>query len=95
MELGDTVISMMKEAVAAVIGKKGRVVIPASIRDAAGLIEGTEIMASVDDAGRVIIDTPSSIKARIRERAASGSKMARGAVDQLIDDRQADRSLLD
>ncbi len=86
---------MNKEAVATVIGKKGRVVIPVSIREAAGLTEGSEVVASVDDSGRVIIDTPASIKARIRQRAAHGSKMAGSAVDQLLAEREADQSLLD
>ena len=86
---------MNKEAVATVIGKKGRVVIPVSIREAAGLTEGSEVVASVDDSGRVIIDTPASIKARIRQRAAFGSKMAGSAVDQLLAEREADQSLLD
>ena len=93
--VGDTMIGMVREAVAAVVGKKGRVVIPASIRRAAGLSEGTEIVTSVDEAGRVVIDTPSSIKARIRQRAAAGKKMSGSSVDQLIAERAADRSQLD
>jgi AbrB family looped-hinge helix DNA binding protein len=88
-------IDMVRESVAAVVGKKGRVVIPVSIRRAAGLSEGTEIVTWVDDVGRVIIDTPSSIKARIRQRAAAGKKMPGSSVEQLIAERDADRSLLD
>jgi AbrB family looped-hinge helix DNA binding protein len=77
------------------VGKKGRIVIPATMRRDTGLTEGTEAIAHVDADGRLILDTPVSIKTRVRRRAAAGRSMPGTAVDQLRQERRTDRSLFD
>lgn len=77
------------------VGNKGRVVVPKSIRDEVGLEEGDRIAAFVDDLGRVVLETPAAVKARIRRRAAQGAKAPGGAVEQLLTHRLQDSSLLD
>lgn len=47
------------------IGAKGRVVLPVAVRRAAHLEEGAEVVARPDGAGRIIIETVESIRARV------------------------------
>jgi len=77
------------------IGNKGRVVVPKSIRDAVGLEEGVRVAAFVDDLGRIVLETPEAVKARIRRRASVSAEGATSAVDQLLEERRLDGSLLD
>ncbi len=77
------------------VGNKGRVVVPKSIRDEVGLEEGVRVSAFVDDLGRVILETPEAVKARIRRRAVQAADMPGSAVGQLLEARRADTSLLD
>lgn len=77
------------------VGNKGRVVVPKSIRDEVGLEEGVRISAFVDELGRVILETPEAVKARIRRRASRTAEMPGSAVEQLLEERRQDRSLLD
>lgn len=78
-----------------VVGQKGRVVVPVEVREKAGVHEGTELLARVNDEGQIVIDTPESVRRRIRRRAAAGASMPGSAVDDLLQDRKTDRSLLD
>lgn len=77
------------------VGKKGRVVIPASLRKEARITEGTELTGRVSHSGQVILETRDAIKQRIRARAAAGSNDRSSVVDELLEERRADRSLLD
>jgi bifunctional DNA-binding transcriptional regulator/antitoxin component of YhaV-PrlF toxin-antitoxin module len=88
-------MSTMSKSATLVIGKKGRAVIPAAIRAEAGLTEGTVASASVDDFGRVIIETPTSIAARIRKRARAANPTGASAVDLLIAERATDATMND
>lgn len=78
-----------------VVGQKGRVVVPAEVRERAGIGEGTELRARVTDGGQIVIDTPESIRRRIRRRAATGMSMQGTAVVDLLRERAADTALLD
>ena len=77
------------------VGNKGRVVVPKRIRDLVGLEEGVRVAAFVDDLGRVVLETPEAVKARIRLRASLSEDSQGSAVDQLLEERRRDSSLLD
>lgn len=77
------------------VGNKGRVVVPKRIRDLVGLEEGVRVAAFVDDLGRVVLETPEAVKARIRLRASLSEDSQESAVDQLLEERRRDSSLLD
>ena len=47
------------------MGEKGRVVLPAAVRRAAGIDEGAEVVARTDGDGRLVIETVESIKRRV------------------------------
>ncbi|MEI6622199.1 MAG: AbrB/MazE/SpoVT family DNA-binding domain-containing protein [Actinomycetes bacterium] len=49
----------------AVIGAKGRIVLPADVRKAAGFTEGTEVIAHTEGYGRVVVETSDAIRDRI------------------------------
>jgi len=51
------------------VGAKGRVVLPAAVRRAAGVEEGTELVARADGEGRVVLETVASIRARVWDAA--------------------------
>lgn len=44
------------------IGAKGRVVIPAPVREAAGLTEGSTLVARVEAPGRIVLEAPRAIR---------------------------------
>jgi AbrB family looped-hinge helix DNA binding protein len=77
------------------VGNKGRVVVPKRIRDLVGLEEGVRVAAFVDDLGRVVLETPEAVKARIRLRASQSADSQGSAVDQLLEERRGDSSLMD
>ncbi len=78
-----------------IVGNKGRIVVPKGIRDEAGFEEGTRVTAFVDDLGRIVIETPDSVKARIRRRATQTIGTQHSVVDELLEERRSDVSLLD
>ena len=47
------------------VGPKGRVVLPASVRRAAGIAEGVELVAWADGDGRIVLETVAALKSRI------------------------------
>ena len=71
------------------VGAKGRVVLPAPIRHALGLAEGSELLARVED-GAVVLEPRSAAVDRLRALVrASVPKQAR-LVDELLADRRAE-----
>lgn len=79
-----------------VVGKKGRVVIPASVRKEAGIGEGSELTVRLGDHGQVVLESKEAIKKRIRARAANAApRPDSSVVDELLAERGADSSLLD
>ncbi len=78
------------------IGNKGRVVIPAALRERAHVAEGDELVARVMEDGRLMLETRGSVKARLRAQAAEAKANRRGsAVERLLADRRADVELED
>jgi len=68
------------------VGPKGRVVIPAGIRRALGIEEGSELVALVE--GEAVVLVPrSAIKARLRSIFAPTAESMR---DELIAERRAE-----
>jgi len=70
---------------------KGRTVIPAPLREQAGIQEGGDTLVGYVEDGRLVIETRAAIRRRIRaEAAATGAK---GVVDRLLADRRVDQEL--
>lgn len=70
---------------------KGRTVIPAALRAQAGIREGGDVLVGHVDGGRLIVETRTAVKRRLREQAAASR--AEGVVDRLLADRAADLDL--
>ncbi len=73
------------------VGDKGRVVIPANLRQAAGGATGDELVMRAQD-GSIVLETRAAIKARVRAEARAAGAPA-GAVERLLADRAADLAL--
>jgi AbrB family looped-hinge helix DNA binding protein len=68
---------------------KGRTVIPAALREQAGIREGGDVLVGYVEEGRLVIETRAAIRRRIRAQAAATG--ASGVVDRLLTDRRTDR----
>ena len=66
-----------------VVGNKGRVVVPAQIRERAGLVEGTPLIVLDTPAGIVLL-TREQLRARVRSELA-GTDL----VEELLAERRA------
>lgn len=76
----------MSDTSAVMVGRKGRVVIPAGIRRELGIEEGSELVALIE--GEAVVLVPrSAIRTRLRSMFASVPTSMR---DELIADRRAD-----
>jgi len=73
------------------IGAKGRIVLPAALRAETHLKEGDELIVTAAD-GRVVMETPDAIKARLRAAAAVARTDGK-VVDRLLAHRRADLDL--
>ncbi len=73
----------MSGTFAVVVGDRGRLVIPAEVREAAGLEEGTQLMLLPTDDGLVLM-TREQLKARVRAQLAGED-----LVGALLDERRA------
>ena len=54
------------------VGPKNRVVLPAPLRDAVGITVGSELVGHVDELGRLVLETPASVRARVWDAAPGG-----------------------
>jgi AbrB family looped-hinge helix DNA binding protein len=70
------------------LGKQGRIVIPAQIREELGLREGERLNARVED-DRLVLETPLAALERLRRRFREGAK-GRDPVAELIAERRAE-----
>jgi bifunctional DNA-binding transcriptional regulator/antitoxin component of YhaV-PrlF toxin-antitoxin module len=70
---------------------KGRTVIPAALRAAAGIREEGDVLVGYVEDGRLVVETRAAIRRRIRAQAAA--RRTEGVVDRLLADRQADLEL--
>ncbi len=73
------------------IGAKGRVVLPAALRAETHLNVGDEVIVTAAD-GRIVMETPDAIKARLRAAAAVARTDGK-VVDRLLAHRRADLDL--
>jgi bifunctional DNA-binding transcriptional regulator/antitoxin component of YhaV-PrlF toxin-antitoxin module len=70
---------------------KGRTVIPAALRAAAGIREEGDVLVGYVEDGRLVVETRAAIRRRLRAQAAA--RRTEGVVDRLLADRQADLEL--
>ena len=73
----------MRGTYTVVVGNKGRVVVPAQIRERAGLVEGTPLIVFDTPAGIVLL-TREQLRARVRSELA-GTDL----VEELLAERRA------
>jgi AbrB family looped-hinge helix DNA binding protein len=71
------------------VDQNGRVLIPAPVRRALGLRDGSELLVTLDDGGRVVLVTPHSAWARVQELAGTAFT-GTSVVDELLAERRAD-----
>jgi AbrB family looped-hinge helix DNA binding protein len=70
------------------VGKQGRVVIPAALREEMGLQPGDKLSAQVEE-GRLVLEQHAEALNRVRRRFRNASG-GRKLVDELIAERRAD-----
>lgn len=51
------------------VGAKGRAVLPASVRRAAKIAEGDQMVAHVEGVGRIVLETTAAVEARVWSEA--------------------------
>jgi AbrB family looped-hinge helix DNA binding protein len=68
---------------------KGRTVIPATLREQAGIREGGDTLVGYVEDGRLVIETRTAVRRRVQAQAAATG--AKDVVDRLLADRRADR----
>jgi AbrB family looped-hinge helix DNA binding protein len=71
-----------------VLGRQGRLVIPAEVRAALGLAPGDPLHLHVDD-GRVVLERPQDAVAALRQLGASLTR-DRSLVEELLAERRAE-----
>ena len=59
----------MSEAIEIHLGTQGRLVLPAALRKALGVLPGETLLARVDE-GRLVIETPAIFRERVKARFA-------------------------
>ena len=73
-----------------VLGREGRVLIPAQFRRDLGLGPGARLLMYVED-GRLVLETPEQLMARIRRDVADSWRGGEeSVVDELIAERRAE-----
>jgi len=65
-----------------IVGNRGRIVVPADVRERAGLVEGTELVL-LERANGLVLLTREQLRARVRDELASVD-----LVGELLDDRR-------
>ncbi len=73
----------------ATLGPDGRVLIPAALREAAGIARGEEVTIRVED-GRIVIETFAAQIRRLRGMFAHLKKPGESVVDEFIAERRAE-----
>jgi bifunctional DNA-binding transcriptional regulator/antitoxin component of YhaV-PrlF toxin-antitoxin module len=70
---------------------KGRAVIPAALRAAAGIREEGDVLVGYVEDGRLVVETRAAIRRRVRAQGAA--RRTKGVVDRLLADRRGDLEL--
>ena len=71
------------------VGAKGRVVLPAAIRHALGLTEGSELLARME-AGAIVLEPPAVAVERLQALVRASVPERTRLVDDLIAERRAE-----
>ena len=79
-------MSELSKSVKVHLGRQGRLVIPATLRRLLGFEEGDRLVAR-EEAGRLVLEKPDTIKQRLKARFAQLPKN-RSLVDELISERR-------
>ena len=69
------------------VDANGRVLIPAAIRRALGLREGSELLVTLEDDGRVVLVTPANAWARVQGMFDGSPRIARARISPLPEKR--------
>ncbi len=69
------------------VDRNGRVLLPAAIRRALGLQEGSELLVTLEDDGRVVLLPPASAWTRV-QALFDGAAPPRSVVDELLNERR-------
>ena len=75
--------------VSVTMGPQGRIVVPVEVRRALGLEQGDRLVVRVED-GRLVLETPAAILARIQQEFAEAVPPGTSMVDDLIEERRAE-----
>lgn len=75
------------------VGAKGRLVIPAQVRQEAGIDVAQTLIATADGAGRIILETPEAVQSRVWAAAPDSSN--EDSVTDVRSLRDADTELAD
>jgi AbrB family looped-hinge helix DNA binding protein len=70
---------------------RGRTVIPAALREQAGMREGGDVLVGYVEDGRLVIETRAAIRRRLRVQAAATG--ASGVVGRLLADREREKQV--
>jgi bifunctional DNA-binding transcriptional regulator/antitoxin component of YhaV-PrlF toxin-antitoxin module len=70
------------------VGAQGRIVLPADLRAALGFVEGGTLVAHIEGAGRLVIESPEAIQRALLEEW-SGVAKGSSLVDELRAERRA------
>jgi AbrB family looped-hinge helix DNA binding protein len=74
------------------VGDRGRIVLPAALRRASGLTEGQEVVAVVEDDGRIVISAADRLMDQLREACdRMGQRDATADLQQWREESEADR----
>lgn len=76
-------------AIPVVVGRKGRVVVPAAIRHELGIGEGSELMARVEGSG-IVLEPRSAAIGRLQALVAAAVPEGVSLADELIAERRAE-----
>ena len=79
----------MVHAIPVVVGRQGRVVVPAAIRHELGIGEGSELMARVEGVG-IVLEPRSAAVGRLQTLVGAAVPERVSLVDELIADRRAE-----
>ncbi len=71
------------------VGRNGRIVIPAPLRRRLGIREGSMLVASADESGRLVLESRDAKWGHLRDRF-SAARPPGSAVDALIAERRAE-----
>ncbi len=79
----------MMNAISVVVGRKGRVVVPAAIRHQLGIDEGSELMARIEGDG-IVLEPRSAAIGRLQALVGAAVPEGVSLVDELIAERRTE-----